>query len=671
MKTNLGVLNSDALNRDGYCFTVGALEDSAYDTALTGMPSLIGHDFHRPHGWIFPFAVHLQPGLSRLVGQYFYPENGDEMHQIKKGIENHLSNYYSRHCQDHLDEFKELLGALVSEEGHFYYNNCVCYIRDEVAVEAFPSLFSLRDKDGLVYVSDLLEKFDYKGCGVFVSKLNGFALFCHQYFRRNLSKVNKISTYFIDNFIALAQNTDITLRIALDCHMIGLASTYTPSAELDYCYGPYFDDKIDSIPAGVTRYISDESQKFFSGVSATDFWWKNDLSEKVLEAEEVREASSYGVSGEHFGNRYIHSIYSGEKQSFRHFDGAIRLYDEEGIMQRWDTDIKKAGKQSAYTKLFRIDGGLSLADWKRLIIFYFNGNSLIYEYFGIKDEYEALLAVPSAMSKKEEIVPYSISKDDGLRLFISYKENEREYAAFDRRFGNLDSLSFNNESFEVVELPAERFARLMREEGQELILPAEARIVNVEDKYCYFPTVEHGINDTQGLLDTTMSMFRKYFGLSENKDGISSLSLSWNESDRRVTFSLFGHNSELYKWFTQHVSIPINRKDFRNFIASQKTWLDNNYSSSIPDKINIVRPDGVQFLQRSMINPQWMDIRPSEEGIKYRVIVPEEEKELRKLSTEQNLHPAPLVLKEGVGPDAGGTLLYKWELMAFVWTDNS
>ncbi len=66
-------------------------------------------------------------------------------------------------------------------------------------------------------------------------------------------------------------------------------------------------------------------------------------------------------------------------------DGAIRLYSDEQILQRWEVNINKAGKNTTYTKLFRVDGKLELLDWKKLCILYYKGNPLLFEYFGIKE----------------------------------------------------------------------------------------------------------------------------------------------------------------------------------------------------------------------------------------------------------------------------------------------
>jgi hypothetical protein len=52
MQKYIGILSSDALNRDGYVIAFEALEDNIAKNAIEGLPSLIDHDIHRPLGWI-------------------------------------------------------------------------------------------------------------------------------------------------------------------------------------------------------------------------------------------------------------------------------------------------------------------------------------------------------------------------------------------------------------------------------------------------------------------------------------------------------------------------------------------------------------------------------------------------------------------------------------------
>jgi hypothetical protein len=669
MKTDLGILNSDSINRDGFCFTIGALEQGMFDTALTGMPSLVSHDFHRPQGWTFPFALYMQPGLNRIVGKHLWAEDEKDWKELRQAVHHYLTNKSGSSCSPYLDDFKQMLQEFYSESGYFYHNNCVTYYKAGVAQEIFAELFKMVDKDGLLYLSDLLNEFSYAGCGVFQSKKNGYAVFCHQYLRRSLSRINKVNTYFVDNFLALAVKKNITLRIKIDADIVGLAKTFTESVELDYCYGPHFSDDISKISTGVARHMCNDEEKFFSGVGATDFWWKNDGSEKVLEVEEVRESPSLGVGS----NRYIHSIYDFDKKSFRHFDGAIRAYDEEAIMQRWDTNLKKAGKNSEYTKVFRIDGELSLKDWKRLIIFYFNGNPMTYEYFGIKEEYEALKPIERQVSKLEQLLPYAITRNEGLRIYISYHDRDSFTTDCDRQIINADKISGTNKEITVVEADMLHWKMALEQSGGNVLFDDAIEYVKAYDNYRNLPTVLHGNHATQQLINESIKAYKAVFLQSDAKDRASSLSLAWPQDDKVVIFSMYGNDSEVYKWFTEHDSIPVERETFRVFVESQSNWLNKNYNKSALEKVELICTDGIQFIKRPIINPAWIGgMKESEGGFNYNVKIPETETDLLALVEAEKIYAVPLVALKDVPENhvVGQKPLKQQELIAFVWTDK-
>lgn len=185
------------------------------------------------------------------------------------------------------------------------------------------------------------------------------------------------------------KNEKIKVRLSLDRDMIGLAQTYHDTIELEYWRGPKFNDDISQIKLGVSVHGNSEFQKQYYGISQTEFWWKNENGQQTLEAEELKEHPSNGVDDDSYGCRYVHSIYNEGAKAFEHFDGAIRMYDTEKMLMRIEKDIKSAGKNSIYTKLFRIDGELSIPDWKTLVCHYFQANPLIHEYFDAQEEIEA------------------------------------------------------------------------------------------------------------------------------------------------------------------------------------------------------------------------------------------------------------------------------------------
>lgn len=454
MFNRLGVLSSDSLNRDGYVIAFEALEQMVAETAINGMPQLIDHDFHRPLGWIMPFGILIEPKFSRSVGNFYYSETDKDLENISPRIDNHWQRINQEACQPHINEFRTLLQLDFSDEGKFIEKGAIAYHLKDITDKVFPNLFASLDKSGLVYLDDILKDFDYVGCGIFKSKNSEFCIFCHQYFKRSLSLLNNYNTYFIDEFIKLGTRKDITLRIAIDRNLIGLSKTIKGVLEFDYWWGPKFTDDVSSLPDGVTRYESNDEQKFFSSVTGTEFWWKSDNNEKTLEIEEIREKPSLGVGNGSFGCRYIHSIYNTDTNEFIHFDGAIRMYSEEQILERWDVNINKAGKNTEYTKLFRIDGKLQLADWKKLCLLYYKGNPLLFEYFGAKEEYDNLKnsKKKASISKTSQLTPYKINSDDGIRIFASYFKKGDDYETFERKVINPDGIKFRNgETMEVLE----------------------------------------------------------------------------------------------------------------------------------------------------------------------------------------------------------------------------
>lgn len=197
MESYLGILNTDTVNRDGIMFTLGALEQGMFDNALEGMPSLISHDFHRPTGWILPNGLYLEPKISKSIGRFVIAETDDDFALIREKVQNRINRNQYEQCKDSIDEFKSQLGEQYTENGRFHRDSCVSYIEDGVLLKVFPKFDELKDKNGLIFLDDLLKDFEYVGCGTFKSLHTGFSIFCHQYFRRSLSRLNNFNTYFI------------------------------------------------------------------------------------------------------------------------------------------------------------------------------------------------------------------------------------------------------------------------------------------------------------------------------------------------------------------------------------------------------------------------------------------------------------------------------------------
>jgi hypothetical protein len=688
MHRYLGILSSDTVNRDGYLIAFEALEDSIAKNAIEGLPSLIEHDIHRPLGWIFPFGVLIEPKISKTIGNFFICDNEEDSKLIYPKIQDFWNRKHYEGIKDYKAKFIELLNENYNEEGQFIEKGCVAYLLPNIAEKVFPSLFVNTDKDGLIYLKDILDSFTYEGSGIFKSKNGDLCIFCHQYFNRNLSLLNNYNTYFIDEFVRLHSNNEITLRIAIDKNLIGLSKTYKGVLEFDYWWGPKFNNDISSIPNEVTRYESNEEQKFFSSVLGTEFWWKTDENEKTLEIEEIREQPSLGIDNDSYGCRYIHSIYDNNKAEFIHFDGAIRLYSDEEILKRWEVNINKAGKNTTYTKLFRIDGKLELSDWKKLCILYYKGNPLLFEYFGVQEEYENLRNETKSIYSKTDYTPYKISSDDGIRLFVSYHKKSQTYGQFERKIINPDIIKFQNgNAINVIEYDIIEIEKYLKRNDGRLEYPNEISFVKPFDFSTNYPIIIHGSDKTDELIENTLTAFKTIFHIQNEKlNKTIAFTIGWEMKDFEVRLSVFGKSSEIVKWLTTKERIPIDYENFKDWLSAQRKWIYDNYKYSERDFSHLLKDDGIFYIKRKAINNENISF-PKDEDEFYYEINTNGDKELNKLLEEKVIFPSHLGLlkkisctKTGENYLTSNTSKYldsdvkmaieKIELLGFFWTDE-
>lgn len=688
MKKYLGILSSDALNRDGYVITFEALEDSIAKNAIEGLPSLIDHDIHRPLGWIFPYGIFIEPKISKIVGNFLVCETDEDSKLIYPKIQDFWQLTHYERTKDYKDYFIELLNENYKKEGQFIEKGCIAYNLPNIVEKVFPTIFQNKDKDELIYLKDILNEFDYVGSGIFKCKNGKFCIFCHQYFSRNLSLLNNYNTYFIDEFLKLNSNNDITLRIAIDKNLIGLSETYRGVLEFDYWWGPKFDNDISSIPNGVTRHESNEEQKFFSSVLGTEFWWKTDENEKTLEIEEIREQPSLGIDKDSYGCRYIHSIYDKNKTEFIHFDGAIRLYLEEQILQRWDVNINAAGKNTTYTKLFRIDGKLELSDWKKLCILYYKGNPLLFEYFGVKEEYENVRNGTQSKNSQTNYTPYKINTDDGIRLFVSYHKKSQTYEEIERKIINSDIIKFQNgDKMNIIEYDIIEIEKYLKRNGGQIEYPDDINFVKPYDFATNYPIIIHGSNKTDELIVTTLTAFKTIFQIQNSRlNKTIAFTIGWEMTDFEVRLSVFGKSSEIVKWLNSIYKIPVEYEDFKVWLSNQRQWIYDNYEYSERDFSHLLKDDGIFYIKRKAINNEYISF-PKDEDEFYYEINTNGDKELNKLIDEKTIFPSHIgLLKKTICTKTGENYLTsmtskyldtdvkmaieKINLLGFFWTDE-
>lgn len=259
------VLNSDAINRYGYRFSVRTLKSCIDQRWISGTPSCISHDSHRPFAWTHPFCLYFEPGLVRLVGLISIPETEQEKAESILSAKNYfLKNMYDK-VAPKISTFRSKIGNHLSGTEKYYYPGCPAVCDDGLAKKVFSNVFSKQDNDGLIPIRLLKAK----APGVY--EIDGLLLFAHSFFRRSLSRMNVTNEVFLNILQELAKDDRSEIKIALDEDMIGLASNFKQTIELEYWWGPKFSDNLADIPKGVTVHQADDQLKFYHGISKAEF----------------------------------------------------------------------------------------------------------------------------------------------------------------------------------------------------------------------------------------------------------------------------------------------------------------------------------------------------------------------------------------------------------------
>ena len=555
--SRLIIMASDKVNLYDQKIALSALAEQLEQVWEGGIPIHLGHDMHRVIGWNFPLGIFMLPGEGQLVGYQIFPEEEGERGALLKAHEGYFAKYHHDHCHEHLPELRRALGHHLTEEGRFLYAGCVSYIQAGLAREIFPELFTDIDEDGLIDIRHLLKECEFIGPGTFKHKESSFCGYLHPYFRKSLSRHNSPCAEFLDGLLTLTRRPELSIRVALDPDMVGLASTYKPHIELEYWRGPKFNDDLTKIPPGVTEHAHPEGlERSISGVFKTQFWWKDNEGARSFEMEEIREVPSMGLPEKGFGLRYIHSFLTDNKQSIAHCDGAIRAYTMEEYEYRKTLPINQAGKASRYTKLFRVDGELTVGEWKHLVANYYQGNTLVLEYFGGLEDFNRSAGIGKGSASRrltpvERYCPYGMTPEMGVRVFLSLhrRSNETE-ATTGRSFLVRDFLVVNGEEQKYVEWICLEWAKAIRREGGQCPLPVGCGYVTIEDEYFNIPVLRHG-SDT-GLAEVQASataLHRLSMCLvGDGRKTVFSTGIVWPYGNSELSLSVMGTASAVAKW---------------------------------------------------------------------------------------------------------------------------
>lgn len=641
MLTLSGVYSTDGISKTGVKIAIGALFDMVWKGS-EGVPSNLSHDIHRFVGWTKITGLYVSHELSYVIGHTFIPENNSESEDLNKMRISFLkSQMFERINQYHSAFLKELNQFGVDcDKGKFFCNGLVMFGYPEIVDRTFPFLNGKKDKDGLIMLKDLFDAFDYKGQGVFASKTSNIAIMLHPYFRKSFSRYNNFNFEFLDELFKLFA-TNQTIKVRIDEDFVGYSPSYIKSVEFEYWFGPKYDDDISKIPIGVSCYKSSQVEKLYNQIDKTEFVWQDKDGKYQFEMEEVTDSDAPTLNTDQFACRYLHSIYDPAMSTFEHFDGAIRQYNLDAICDRITKPINQIGHNSRYTKLFRLDGDISLSTWKLLITNYLKNNYDIYRYFGMN--------VPQIQKERNETkgvrienyVPYFINKGNGVRLYVSC--HEKFECDTDFSFCSSDIMTTYDGKIEAVEFETINIAKAIRRMGGIIDYP-KCAFCTCEDNYYNIPQIYHGGENVSKNVNITVNAIRFLVGkLSEKgRNSIYSFSLSWNMDNRLVSVSFMGHVDDLNEWIHSFGDISVDKNGFNEWLEKQVVFIHTHGADS-PSPMNSshIKQDGMLFFQRRAINNdvEIKDIQYDKDtnGIALELMIDEDKPELAELVRNNDL----------------------------------
>jgi len=610
LRKNLAVFNSNGINRYGMVFTIEALASALEQSWEIGVPSFISHDCHRPIAWSKGLSLYLESGMVRLAGIVFFPDSEEDRVEISKATKyalgQRISEYFSKY-QEGLE--RKIPGNLLAT-AQPHVASCAALIGDNLAAKCFPDIFSRRDKDGLIALSEL----NPIAPGVF--EHDGLLVFAHHFFRRSLSRLNSLNESFLKVLQELSRNQKIHAKISLDPDMVGLAKSHLSTIELEYWWGPKFDDNLSKIPPGVTTHKANEQERLFHGISRTEIWWHLQNQRKTLECEELRDIPSFGVGMDKFGCRYVHSIIDPSTSEPFHLDGAIRLYDEVSMIERLDKDISRSGRNTDYSKLWRLDGALDIESWKKAITHYYRDNPLVGDYLGGGDSAELLPQIIETRSNSyhsHQYIPCEIKEGSGVRVSVSYQPaaNFTEQSCYVISF---DSFLRDTTRIQYIESDMIELCKFVARRGGMITLPPNIALVAFEDMVNNFPLLQHTGQFAVQSAQKTHAAIKELCDIWAKRldNRIVTYNIGIQYEHKNVCFSIAGHVNDLSSWHASTASeLPESEEGIGIWCDRANKFLSSKYPTSldIPPIGNLLKQSGLLVMQRKFLDPNTYKLR--------------------------------------------------------------
>lgn len=354
-----------------------------------GKPILLSHDYAHLLG-LSQLSHVVLSDKAYLYANMFFPETKTDKELIEAIINKDMKDRLENNPM--FTQISEVLKRYnITDDGIFFENSMMpAYYKKDIIKILFPDIPI--DENNMLNYAYLEENFEPSTFGVFRHKKTGLVLFADKHFKRSSCYQNSYNLYFFNclkDFYDKYKNTvKILLRIDTNSFSTSEKKLRTP-IELEYWWGPHYSDDFSKLKDGISHYHMEENAggRIYEHIDKTEFYWHDEFwvegfRTKTFEMEEIKNKPVNIDNSQFHVFKYLHAQANLDKNTIIHFDGSVRIYNEEQYNQRISSDISQFGKNTSdYIKLFRIDGNINIEDWKFLIHNYYLNNSLVAEYF--------------------------------------------------------------------------------------------------------------------------------------------------------------------------------------------------------------------------------------------------------------------------------------------------
>ena len=616
MENYQGVAMTDGINRKNHIMPLSTIIKAYHNSWNTVFPMNLGHDRTKPIGYTMLTGVYMDPGTAYVTNESSIMESKEEHEEMIKMIKASDDKIFCEERKEELDTLVRRLGDVLSDKSRVAPVGQAVAIKDkDIVYRLFPE-WSEKIKDGLadvrdlepVYTKDANDKKGFLVPGVYHK--DGYLLFAHQFFRRSLSILNTTNEEFFNSFEKMRDVSTVEIQLALDMDMVGLVGTEHLELEYQYIRGPHFNDDLNCIPEGVTCHENEHYDNAFSNLLSTQFYWHIQDGKRTFECEELCDRENISFEDGQpmlWGCRYVHSMMNPSTGLPTHLDGAIRIYNDEQILERIDfkTDISKYRKNSEYIKLWRIDNDFSVAMWKELISAFYRENALIGEYFGGVDEkYDQIKKESnehnSVVKKTNSFAHIELTEGEGVRVYFRYTNKFEIAEDIDIGIYNKDCFIVRGErKVKILDVDTVTLLKYLKRKGLSLRMP-NTYLISFEDMIFNFPTLCCKSLCVADIVITAIKELCQAWVKRED-DRLISFGLMVNLENESGHISFAGHVNDFVKLFD---AIPkLSDVTFEEWIET--IYQENNkfkVGENYPDKFTLIHGDVVCF-KRLIIHP--------------------------------------------------------------------